>query len=146
MKICPKCNHQNANTASICKNCGENLNTTSTIEEVKDTEPEKTARPRISLLFALLSFAAGTCKEAIPAAMEEGGGTPLMYCAYFACFILSVLLLVLSIIKLRGIFKEPPVPTSGFAAMLLIVLCIVLIFLDVLSMPSMVSQFIDLIR
>ena len=41
MKICPKCDAQNANTAPVCKHCGANLNETPEIEDatVQDEKP-----------------------------------------------------------------------------------------------------------
>ena len=51
MKICPKCDAQNANNAPVCKNCGANLNETPDVKPAEYAEEKPPYHLGLALLF-----------------------------------------------------------------------------------------------
>ena len=140
MKICPKCNNQNANTAAVCKSCGASLNEVPDVDSALVEVEEKSKKPVLAFLCGLVSFICGSAKEFLPISSEETT-TITPYILYFSAFAVSLLFLVICALLLRGIFKNRPVPAIGMAALLLGIVCLVLIALDIMSFPNTIADF-----
>ena len=139
MKICPKCDAQNSNTAPVCKNCGANLNETPTIEDavVKDEKPPYNLG--LSLFLFIVSFVASASKYALDLDMEYLDISEPQHIIYFIMVIISVVTCVFGFVCLKGVFKiKQSLPGIGILAILVGVVCAVLVFLDILSIILMI--------
>ena len=143
MKICPKCDNQNANTAAVCKSCGASLNDVPDLENAVVELEKKDRKPVLAFVFALLSFIFAASKELLPIDAEE----PMVshFILYFIACALSITCLVLAFLSLRGIFSKRPIPAIGLAAVLLSIVCVVMVGLDLLSLPATISDFRNLL-
>ena len=59
MKICPKCERQNLNNATVCKACGASLNSVPNVDVLPDPEPDKRTHIGLAYLFGTLCFFIG---------------------------------------------------------------------------------------
>ncbi|MBP5294458.1 MAG: hypothetical protein J6Y95_01915 [Lachnospiraceae bacterium] len=143
MKICPKCDNQNANNAAVCKSCGASLNDVPDLENAVVELEQKDKRPALAFLFALLSFVSAASKELLPIDAEEPAVSHFIL--YFIACAAAVAFLVFAFLFLRGIFKKRPIPTIGLAAVLLSIVCVVMVGLDLLSLPATISDFRNLL-
>lgn len=138
MKICPKCDAQNPNTAPVCKNCGANLNETPTIDDavVKDEKPPY--HLKLALFLFIVSFIASASKYALDLDMEYLDISEPRHLIYFIAVIISVVSCVFGFVCLKGIFKKKTnLPGIGILDILVGVVCAVLVFMDILSIILM---------
>ncbi|MBO4474591.1 MAG: hypothetical protein J5750_06750 [Clostridiales bacterium] len=139
MKICPKCDSQNANNAAVCKNCGASLNDVPDLSDVVADVEQKSRKPAVAFLCALVSFAASASKGLLP--LESEDVTSTHYILYFIGCAVSIIFLVFCALLLRGIFKKKSIPAIGLAAVLLGIVCLIMVILDVLSLPATIADF-----
>ena len=142
MKICPKCDNQNANNAAVCKVCGASLNEVPDVEVTPDVDRD-TSRFTYAALFGALSFIFGFGKDLFALDPEMDGYHLYNFYIYFAGFVLSIVFAILCIIFLRGLFKMRPVPGKGIVALFLAFFCCILIFLDFFGLSGNIKNFKD---
>ena len=140
MKICPKCDAQNANNAPVCKHCGANLNETPEIEEAKLADDDTpTYHLNLSLLFLFLSFAFSSVKALIPCNVDyPEWSEPYIY-LYYGAYALGVIFLITAIICARGLLKAKPFPGKGIFVIMGVVVCTGLILMDTISVIQTVT-------
>ena len=141
MKICPKCDAQNANSAPVCKHCGANLNETAVIDEAVIVQEKPPYNLNLALLFALLSFVSLVIPVWFPVddaeafmGMDLSPYIPvdnLIIQIVFSC--VALVFLVISAIFLRGIFKKKPAPGKGIFIFMILIVCGMLLFLNLIS-------------
>lgn len=139
MKICPKCDAQNANTAPVCKSCGANLNETPTVDDavVKDEKPPY--HLKLSLFLFIVSFIASASKYALDLDMEYIDLSETKHLLYVIAVIISIITCVFGFVCLKGIFnKKKNLPGIGILAILVGVVCAVLVIMDILSIILMI--------
>ncbi len=139
MKICPKCDAQNANTVPVCKNCGANLNDTPQIEDSVIKEEKPPYHIKLSVFFFIVSFISSSVKIALDIDMEYIDISQPRHLLYFVALFISVVTCVLGFLCLRGIFKKKKsLPGIGILAILMSVVCAVLVIMDLLSIILMI--------
>ena len=135
MKICPKCDSQNANNAPTCKYCGANLNETPEIEEkVIDDEDKPPYHLGLSLFFLFLAFAFSSVKALIPVDLDYPDWSHPYIWLYYSALALGVLFLILAIVCARGLLKAKPLPGKGIFVIMGTVVCGGLILIDLISL------------
>lgn len=139
MKICPKCDAQNANTAPVCKHCGANLNETPEIEDATVQDEKPPYHIGLSVFFFILSFLASASKYALDLDMENIDISQPRHLIYFIAVFISVVTCVLGFVCLKGIFrKKKSLPGLGILAILMSVVCAALVIMDLLSIFLMI--------
>lgn len=134
MKICPKCNAQNGNTAPVCKHCGANLNETPDVEISSEPEEKTPYNLNLSILFLALSFAVSTIKM-----LFKDAETEVIYpAAYFICVGLGIVFLILGLFCMRGLLKAKPVPGKGIFVIMMAIVVITLLIFDI----TMITDYI----
>ena len=129
MKICPKCNAQNGNTAPVCKHCGENLNETPDVEISSEPEEKTPYNLNLSILFLALSFAVSTIKMLFKDAETE----VVFPAAYFICVVLGIVFLIAGLFCMRGLLKTKPIPGKGIFVIMISIIVSFLVLMDVFS-------------
>ena len=133
MKICPKCDAQNANNAPVCKHCGANLNETPEVQLKEVDKEEPPYRLGLALFFLYLSFVVSSEKVLLPVDVDYPNmSEPFIY-LYYAAFALGIFFLVLALICSRGLLKAKPLPGKGIFVIMGTVVCGGLIFMDIIS-------------
>ena len=133
MKICPKCDSQNANTAPVCKNCGANLNETPTVEDPSPIEEKPPYHLNLCILFLILSFGISSCKTFLPINFDPLDKTDPLFIIYLCMIAFGILFLVLSFRCLKGVLKKRPVPGKGIFLIMCTILVSILIVFDIFS-------------
>ena len=134
MKICPKCDAQNANNAPVCKHCGANLNETPEVELTEIDTEEPKYHLGLALFFLFLSFAISSVKALIPVNLDyPDTSDPLLY-LYYGAFALGVIFLILAVICCRGVLKAKPLPGKAIFVIMGFFVCAGLILMDIISL------------
>ena len=138
MKICPKCDAQNANHAPVCKHCGANLNEIPEANEPEIPDDKPPYHLGLALLFFFLSFAISSVKALIPENIDYPDySKPYIY-LYYGAMILGIVFLVLGFVCMKGLLKTKPLPGKGIFMIMIAVIVSFLIFFDVVSVAQSV--------
>ncbi len=133
MKICPKCDAQNANNAPVCKNCGANLNVTPDVKPAEYAEEKPTYHLGLALLFFFLSFIVSSVKMLIPENIDYPDYSEPWVYLYYAAIVAGVVFLILGFVCMRGLLKAKPIPGKGIFVIMVSIIVSCLILMDVFS-------------
>ena len=138
MKICPKCDAQNPNTAPVCKHCGANLNETPQIDDATVKEEKPPYHVKWALFLFILSFLASASKFILDIDMEEFDISQPRHMLYFVAVFVSIITCVLGFLCLKGIFGKKNLSGVALLAILVGVVCALLVIMDILSLVLMI--------
>lgn len=141
MKNCPKCNAPNANTASTCKHCGADLNAKPEVEQAVLAEEKPTYHIGLAFLFLAISFIGSAVKMLFSLDINSIAFKMSNYTVYFICVAIGVIFLIPGLYCMRGLFKKKPLPGKAIFLIMFASMCIILIFLDLISLPGVISEY-----
>ncbi len=141
MKICPKCNAQNANNAPVCKSCGSNLNEAVVTDKLAEYDDSRPYHILPAFLLSLAAVIIGGLKLLLSLNPEQDGYKLSNYYLYFIAVGLSLVMTIVAAILLRGLLKKRPVPMAGILTLMLVIASFAILVFDIATLKGYIDDF-----